>query len=114
MKIRIRKIALMGCFAITSLGLGACSTIVFDNAEPASPSADWITQKHQIGGIFELFEFQRPKNLEKICNGADWEHIATEMTFGDGLIRQIVPYGIYAPKTTYTKCATDSSDSPKS
>jgi hypothetical protein len=89
-----------------SLLFSACSTIVFDNGVAAqSPDDTWITKKHQIGGIFEMIEFQRPKNLETICGGSDWEHIATEMTFVDGLLRQVVPYGIYAPKTTYTKCS---------
>jgi len=89
-----------------TVGLSGCSTIVFDNVSVAeSPDSDWVTAKHQIGGIFELFEFQQPKNLDKLCEGKQWEHIATHTTFMDGLIRNLVPYGIYAPKTTYTKCS---------
>ena len=90
----------------TTVGLSGCSTIVFDNVPVAeSPASDWVTARHQIGGIFELYEFQQPKNLDKLCEGKQWEHIATHTTFMDGLIRHLVPYGIYAPKTTYTKCS---------
>ncbi|OUS25057.1 hypothetical protein A9Q99_22690 [Gammaproteobacteria bacterium 45_16_T64] len=104
----LRKV-LLATIIFTALVMNGCSTIVFDNVSvEASPDSHWATQKHQIGGIFELFEFQQPKNLEKICDGKQWDHIATHTTFMDGLISQLVPYGIYAPKTTYTKCSDGS------
>lgn len=100
---RIKALSLISICALTS----ACTTIVFDNGPPAPSGVGTITQRHHGGGIFELVEFSAPKNLESICAGKNWRSITTEMSFLDGLIRQIVPAGIYSPRTTYTQCGTE-------
>ena len=106
MKQLVNKSVLSTVVIVAAISVSGCSTIVFDNVPVAqSPDAEWKKSHHQIGGIFELFEFQQPKNLESICEGKVWEHIATQQTFLDGLINFLVPYGIYSPKTTFTKCA---------
>lgn len=86
--------------------LAACSTIVFDNGPQQQTASPPQKMGHHIGGIFALFEFSEPKNLKSLCNGNDWSSIKTEQTFVDGLIQQVVPWGIYAPRTTYTQCRT--------
>lgn len=96
----LKSLSLLAACTLTS----ACTTIVFDNGPQTAPAQAPIEQRHHGGGIFELVEFSQPKNLESICSGKNWRSITTEMSFLDGLIRQIVPAGIYAPRTTYTKC----------
>lgn len=100
---KIRSLGLMAACALTS----ACTTIVFDNGPQNAPAQDAIKQLHHGGGIFELVEFSQPKNLESICGGKNWRSITTEMSFLDALIRQIVPAGIYSPRTTYTQCGLE-------
>lgn len=94
-------------FALTTCSLmSACTTIVFDNGPQTTTAQESIKLRHHGGGIFALMEFSEPKNLQQICNGNDWDTITTEMSFFDGFIRQIVPWGIYTPRTTYTQCRT--------
>lgn len=49
-------------------------------------------------------EFSQPKNLQAICNGNDWDSIKTETAFIDGVLKTVVPAGIYSPRSTYTEC----------
>src|SRR5574343_719962 len=99
----VKALSLAATCALTS----ACTTIVFDNGASAPTGMSAIEQRHHGGGIFELVEFSSPKNLESICGGKNWRSITTEMTFLDGLIRQIVPAGIYSPRTTYIQCGSE-------
>ena len=99
MKKLSKILAMAGCCVLAS-----CSTIVFENGPQSASAQSPIKLRHHTGGIFELKEFSEPKDLQKICNGKSWSNIKTEQTFVDGLIRQVVPLGIYSPRTTYTSC----------
>lgn len=81
-----------------------CTTIVFDNGPNVNPIDD-VKVTHHIGAVFELGEFSRPQDLNKHCEGNFWKSVTTKQTFGNGLVRQIIPYGIYAPRTVYIDCA---------
>ena len=88
------------------LPLTACTTIHFENGKQLQTKNSTSSEKWHHNFAYGLYEHSKPVDLNKECDGKNWNKVTTELSFINGLAASVVNNlgPIWYPKTVTIEC----------